>query len=351
MSMIVELSRLHARDAAGASGRARGSLSGASIELGAGVHAFLGAPEDGTLALSDALTGARRPVRGSVTVARRDPARASFIRARIGALAAEPRLPEAPTVRDVVRLAMRARGESGDRFDAVLDPLGLSNLQARAPRSLAYAEKRAIDLAIALSTPAPLLLALHEPLADVALPRLELLPVRLREAADAGACVVVTTSSPSDARALADHVLVLHNGVIAREARGGGGIAVGETALFAWVHGPGARDLCAALAMRPEIHAASFREEPGEPAVIELRGETTEACALALISAAVRADVEIEAIGEQAPSLGDVRASTEALWRDLRARRWVPPPAPPLAPAPPPAPPPPTASPDGSTEG
>jgi ABC-2 type transport system ATP-binding protein len=335
MSTIVELSRVHARDAAGRDGRPRGSLAGASIELGVGVHAFLGTPEDGLLALSDVLTGARSPTRGSVLVARRDPARTSFLRARMGALGAEPVLPEAATVRDVVRLAMRARGESGDRFDAVLDPLGLSSLQARAPRSLAYAEKRAVELARARATPAPLLLALHEPLADVALPRLELLPVRLREAADAGACVVITTSSPADARALADRVLVLHKGVIAREARGGGGIALGEPALFAWVHGQGARELCAALAMRPEIHAVSFREDPGEPAVVELQGESTEACALALVDAAVAAGVAIEAIGEQAPSLGDVRTSTEALWRSLRAGAAARVQAPPAPPSPP----------------
>jgi ABC-2 type transport system ATP-binding protein len=222
---ILDLYRVHARDAAGASGRARGALAGVSIALEASVHAFLGAPEDGTLALAEAITGARAPLRGRVTVRGRDPARTSFVRARIGALAAEPRLPDAATVRDAVRLAMRARGESGDRFDAVLDPLGLSSLQARAPRSLAFAEKRAVELAIALSTPAPLLLALHEPLGDVALPRLELLAIRLREAALAGACVVLTTSSPRDARALADHVLVLHKGVIAREATGGVGVA------------------------------------------------------------------------------------------------------------------------------
>ena len=38
---------------------------------------------------------------------------------------------------------------------------------------------------------------------------------------------------------------------------------------------------------------------------------------------------EIEAITEDAPTLGDVRAATEALWRTLRAR-----PAPVAAPAP-----------------
>jgi energy-coupling factor transporter ATP-binding protein EcfA2 len=230
-----------------------------------------------------------------------------------------------------VRIAMQARGESGDRFDAVLDPLGLSSLQARAPRSLAFAEQRAVELALALSTPAPFLLALHEPLSDVALPRLDLLPMRLREAASAGACVVITTSSPADARALAEHVLVLDKGVVAREATGGGGLVLGDrTTLRAWVRGAEpARELCAALAQRPEIRAVSLRlpddgKPNGEVGVVELRGDTAVACASALLEATVATGVEIEAIVEQAPSLGEVRASTEGFWKMMQQRGAVP---------------------------
>jgi ABC-2 type transport system ATP-binding protein len=343
---ILVLERAHARDVAGPRGRARGVLGGVSLALGAGVHAFLGAPADGTLALADLVVGARAPLRGKVTVTGRDPARAAFVRARIGALGAEPRLPTAPTVRASVRLAMRARGESGDLFDAVLDPLGLSHLQARAPRSLTFAEQRAVELALALSTPAPVLLALHEPLCDVALPSLDALHLRLREAAAAGACVLVTTSSPADARALSDHVLVLQKGLVVREARDGAGLVSGDgITLTAWVRS-GARELCAALALRPEVRAVSWRESgaqtgdpeggsaptsPGEPSVLEVSGDHAEACALALIDVALATGAEIEAMTEAAPTLGDVRVTTEMLWKALRAHP---------APAPPPAPPP-----------
>ncbi len=356
---VVELARVHARDAAGPLGRSRGALTGASIALGPGVHAFLGTPEDGTLALADLVTGARAPLRGRVTVAGRDPARTPYLRARIGVLPAEPRLLAARTVRDAVRLALRARGETGDRFDAILDPLGLSHLQARVPRSLAFAEQRAVELALAVSTPAPMLLALHEPLADVAMPRLDLLPLRLREAAAAGACVLLTTSSPADARALADHVVLLHKGVIAREARGGAGLVLGDdVTLRVWIEpraagaspGSGARALVAALALRPEVRAVSWRETAGEPSVVEVRGDHAEACALAVIESALATGVEIEALIEEAPALGDVRVATEALWEAMRSRPAPPPapvaarPSPPAAPSPPaptpPAPPP-----------
>ncbi len=146
MRPIVVLDRVHARDAAGPRGRARGRLAGVSISLGKGTHAFLGAPEDGTIALLDVIGGVRAPQRGSVTVSGRDPARTAFLRARIGVLGPEAHLPPAPTVRDAVRLAMRARGESGDRFDAVIDPLGLSHLHGRDPRAISFAEERAVEL-------------------------------------------------------------------------------------------------------------------------------------------------------------------------------------------------------------
>jgi ABC-2 type transport system ATP-binding protein len=347
---VVAIERAHVRDAAGPAGRARGGLTGASIALGPGVHAFLGTPEDGTLALVDLVTGARAPVRGRVRVSGQDPARTSFVRARIGALAAEPRLPDASTVRAAVRLAMRARGETGDLFDAVLDPLGLSPLQARDPRSLSFAETRAVELALALSTPAPVLLLLHEPLAEVALPRLELVPRRLREVARSGACVIVTTSSPADARSLADHVVVLHKGLIAREARGGAGLVLTDhITLHAWVrtgdggepHTPGARELAAALSLRPEVRAVSWSEQTGEPSRVDIRGDHAESCALAVIESCLVTGVEIEALVEDPPALGDIRATTETLWK-MRAR-----PVPAVvAPSPPPAAPPSPSPPD-----
>ncbi len=248
-------------------------------------------------------------------------------------------------MRAAVRLAMRARGETGDLFDAVLDPLGLSRLQARDPRSLSSGETRAVELALALSTPAPVLLVLHEPLGDVAVPRLALLPLRLREAAHAGACVLLTTSSPADARSLADHVVVLHRGLIAREARGGAGFVLAEgVTLRAWIRAsssssspaPGARELAAALAARPEVHAVSWSESGSEPSRVDVRGDHAEACALALIECSLLAGVDIEALVEDAPTLGDVRATTETLW-SMRVRPVAAAPAPAPAAPPPPA--------------
>jgi ABC-2 type transport system ATP-binding protein len=229
---------------------------------------------------------------------------------------------------------MRARGESGDRFDAVIDPLGLAPLHARDPRSLSLAEERAVELALALSTPAPMLLVLHEPLADIAVARPALVSARLRDIAATGACVIVTTSSPTDARTLAERVLVLHRGQLVRQSLGGEGLGMPlPVELRVWVR-TGARDLAAALARHPEVRGVSWDDATGESAwpgaaAVRVRGASPEACALAIADAVQETGVEIEGIERRTPGLDEVRATTEALWRMAHLR-----PAPMPAPAP-----------------
>ena len=82
----VVVERVYARDDAGPEGRSRGTLAGCSLALSAGVHAVLGTPEDGTIALLEVITGARAPLRGRALVAGHDPSRSPQIRARVGSL-------------------------------------------------------------------------------------------------------------------------------------------------------------------------------------------------------------------------------------------------------------------------
>src|SRR4029079_5190522 len=118
------------------------------------------------------------------------------------------------TVDEVVTMAQLARGQTQARAADILAPLGLAFLASRNPRSLSLRATRAGELAIALSTPSPVLVVLHEPLADVAINLLGLVRERIRQLAASGACVVVTTPSPVDARALGYGVFVLHRGAV-----------------------------------------------------------------------------------------------------------------------------------------
>ncbi len=322
LPVIVVLQSVTARDMAGPRRRSRGTLNGISLSLGTGVFAFVGAPEDGTFALVDVLTGARAPSRGRALVAGISPERSGTLRARMGVLSPEPVLPAARTVTEVVGSALQARGQTQARPLEVLEPLGLEYLAGRDPRSLSFAETRAVELAIALSTPSPVLVVLHEPLADVAINLLGIVRERIRLLATSGACVVITTSSPADARTLADDIFVLHRGAVASETVANG-LLPGSVSplLVAWVRpmeqteglAP-IRLLARVLAAHPDISSVTWSDHPTVSQACELRlsGTDIDVCALALADAATEVGAVIEAITPASPSFTRVRAAAEA---------------------------------------
>jgi len=316
---VLVLERVAARDEAGPRGVSRGRLSHAHAALGPGAHAILGAPEDGTLALVDVLSGRARPGVGRVRVGGQDPARHAPTRARIGTLGPTPDLPEASSVADAVELALRARGDVSVKAAVVLEKLGLGRLLGRRPGSLSFAEARAVELSLALCTPAPLLVVLFEPFADAAAPLDAAVRERVRALAAEGACVVVITSSPTDARALADHLHLLDRGVLTA-APALSGDARGEL----WVlveeppadpdRGRGVRALAAALAEAAEssgLRAIAWEEAtPGASlAALRVGASDPEAAALAVIDAAARAEVTIASITSPALQLRQLRAA------------------------------------------
>ncbi|WP_437281472.1 ABC transporter ATP-binding protein [Sorangium sp. So ce375] len=336
---VVVLEGVRARDAAGEEGRARGGLSGLSVALGAGVHAVLGAPEDGTLALAEVLAGRAAPLAGRVLVAGRDPLRSAATRARIGVLAVTPELPEGASVASCMSVALRARGAPASGAAALLEPLGVAPLLARRRASLSFSEARAVELSLALAVPRPLLLCLVEPFAEVAVPSAEPVRERVRALAAAGACVVLLTSSTVDASALADRVHVLDRGVIVRTEPGAGerlaaspgaaspGAGQLEVELHVLVHerapdAPGARALAAALASAPAVRAGAWERGPAEAvSTLRIRAADREAAALAILDAAAREDVTLIAISSPAPSLRDVRAATALHLAAVRPHR------------------------------
>ncbi|WP_437970367.1 ABC transporter ATP-binding protein [Sorangium sp. So ce260] len=325
---IAVLEGVRARDSAGEAGRPRGSLFGAGAALGPGVHAVLGAPEDGTLALAEVLAGRAAPLAGRVLVAGRDPFRSAATRARIGVLSIAPELPDGASVASSMSVALRARGAPASGAAALLEPLGVAPLLARRSASLSFAEARAIELSLALGVPQPLLLCLVEPFADVAVPSSAPVRERLRALAAGGACVVLITSSTVDASALADRIHVLDRGVFARTEPGDGerltgapsaaapGAGRSEIELHVLVHerapdAPGVRALAAALARSPAVRAGAWEQGPVEASsMLRVRAADREAAALAILDAAALEDVTLIAISSPAPSLHDVRAAT-----------------------------------------
>ncbi|HEY4118576.1 MAG TPA: ATP-binding cassette domain-containing protein [Byssovorax sp.] len=347
MTGLVALEVLHASDAAGPRGKPRGRLTGASAVFGDGVYAVLGAPEDGTLALANVLSGARKPTRGRVIVAGRDLTKLGVSRARIGALDVEPRLPPAALVADAVRAALVARSDPR-AFDAILDPLGLSSLHARRAASLSFAEARAVELALALSTPAPVLVSLHEPFSDVALADPHVVNQRARDLAAAGACVVITTASAADAAAVADRVFVLRGGAFAFDVAAGAALgdrgALAE--IVAWVTaGDAGADVAqafrSALAGADGVLGVAWDDAGDGALTVRVRARDGASGARALVDAALASGVDLEGFAPTSPSLASVRAAADAMLRARFLRARSPAPRPPTTvEAPPPAPPP-----------
>jgi ABC-type multidrug transport system ATPase subunit len=239
------------------------------------------------------------------------PARDPVVRARIGATLDVPRLPPA---RDVGRLLLQidsARG--GPSATEALRAFGLSHWANRKLASLSRWEMRALDLVVAVSTPAPIALVLTEPGADIAPLDRQVLRASLSHAADRGACVIVATASMSDAIELAMTIHIFERGRITRW------VPVDQTG--ALVPGRGIelrvevdlpRLLVAALADEPGVIGVDW-DEQRRRSVLSIRGEDLDQLALAVARAASAAGASVRSIVPLAPQLDEVRAAASGL--------------------------------------
>ena len=313
------LQSVWARDRMGPRGGARGAVANLLLQRGPGVLAILGAPEDGTLALVELLSGQRRPERGKVLVGGLEPHRDAALRSRIGVLGVVPDLAPGRTALESVALALSARSGDRSRPEDVLESSGLAALGPRALSSLSFAEARAIDLALALAVPEPMLLVLSEPFSEVASVSPAFLLDRIRVLSET--CpVVVVTSSPRDARRVTsgrptDLVLVLHRGVFARSGDAEGRLLYPRRAeMTAWVSGR-LRELVKKLGDDPAVLGVSWEPtamtDDGEAGVVRIAGVDPSALALAIADAATDAGASIAGISEVEPTLAEVRTTTE----------------------------------------
>lgn len=304
-----------ARDRAGARGNPRGRLAGLDLEMDKGVIAILGTPEDGTIALFDVLSGVRRLDRGTILVRGEDPAKSWAVRRSIGAVGLVPRLPDGRSVEESVAIALQARGGAGAR--GWLERTGLGALVGRPSRALGTADKRAIELCLALDIERPSLVVVHEPFLDMARDNDE--TVLSLASVGERAPVVVLMSSPADAKRF-ERVAILTRGALAREsaaAHGGLGAPLAAS-LVAWV-ASGARELASALASRPEVASLILSaDSPGGLAVVRLAGTDMDALSLCFAEESARAGALVEALREIPPTLAEITALTE--W-ELRARQ------------------------------
>lgn len=188
--------------------RPRAALTEVSLEHRRGILAIVGAEKDGTSLLLDVLDATTTPRSGRVSVLGGSP---DAVRARVARVTADAPLPESLRVDELCDLASDLRGEARLPARERLDRLGLGLLARRWVRSLTVEERRAVSLAIALSSKVEVILV-EEPLAmlDPVAPRLVVDALRVR-ASDA--CIVATTASVRDAMHVTDRLGILTNGV------------------------------------------------------------------------------------------------------------------------------------------
>ncbi len=193
------------------------------------VHALVGPNGAGKTTLFNLLTGFLRPSAGRITLAGRDVTGAKPERiAQLGVARSFQitSLFEQLTLRQHVELALQSTTNLGHRFwvsDRVLgrfdgraaellDQVGLARLAEVPASALAYGQKRALELALALARD-PLVLLLDEPTAGMGLEDVEQ-TVELIRRVRAGRTVVLVEHNMSVVAGLADRVTVLQFGRI-----------------------------------------------------------------------------------------------------------------------------------------
>jgi thiamine transport system ATP-binding protein len=187
------------------------------------VVAVLGPSGCGKTTLLRVVAGLVPADRGRVVLDGRDLARVPTHRRGIGLMFQDYALFPHRDVAGNVGFGLRMQGEPAARRDRrvaeVLGLVGLAGYGDRAVSTLSGGERQRVALARALA-PAPRLLMLDEPLGALDRTRRDELVVELSALfADLGLSVVYVTHDQSEALALADRVVIMDRGRVARQGR------------------------------------------------------------------------------------------------------------------------------------
>jgi ABC-2 type transport system ATP-binding protein len=199
----------------------RVAVDALDLELAAGEIALLlgpnGAGKSTTLA---AMAGAVLPSAGTIEVDGEDLATAPrSARAKVGFADQPPQLYEFFTAEEHVSFVAEARGASETAAASVLGKLGLTKIANRPCRELSFGMRQRVGLAAALVGPVKLVL-LDETLNGLDPHAARAARTTLRETADAGAAILMSTHLLGVAERLCDRILVMDNGKLVTDKRG-----------------------------------------------------------------------------------------------------------------------------------
>lgn len=191
------------------------AVNNVSVQVLPGVTGLLGPNGAGKTTLIRMLVGLARPSAGSVRVLGADPWANTRLVSRIGYVPEGPPPWRDQTGRGCAIRAARygglSRSEAALAADRVLGRVGLTDDANRPVANYSHGMQQRLKFALALLND-PELLVLDEPLLGTdPLARRDLLQL-IREAADAGASVLISTHVLPDVEALTSRILVLHRG-------------------------------------------------------------------------------------------------------------------------------------------
>jgi ABC-2 type transport system ATP-binding protein len=199
----------------------RVAVDALDLELNAGeIVLLLGPNGAGKSTLLAAMAGAVLPSAGTIELDGEDLATAPrSARAKVGFADQPPQLYEFFTAEEHVRFVAEARGASETAAAHVLGKLGLTKIAGRPCRELSFGMRQRVGLAAALVGPVKLVL-LDETLNGLDPHAARAARATLREAADAGAAILMSTHLLGVAERLCDRILVMDNGKLVTDKRG-----------------------------------------------------------------------------------------------------------------------------------
>lgn len=191
------------------------AVNNISVRVSPGVTGLLGPNGAGKTTLIRTLVGLARPSAGRVSVLCEDPWANPRIASQLGYVPDGPPPWRNTTGRTCATRAARygglSRADAERAVDRALERVGLSDDAHRPITAYSHGMQQRLKFALALLND-PKLLVLDEPLIGTdPLARRDLLRL-IREAADAGASVLLSTHILPDVEALTSRILVLHRG-------------------------------------------------------------------------------------------------------------------------------------------
>jgi ABC-2 type transport system ATP-binding protein len=189
------------------------ALAGVDLTVASGeCVALLGPNGAGKTTLVGALTGMLAPSAGTVRIDGADPRRPAT-RRRLGVVHQHAGFPRTLKVRELVSgWAVRA-GRPASDADAALAEVGLHDLTKRRVTQLSGGQQQRLQLAMALVVD-PTLLVLDEPTVGLDIDARRRFWATLAARRDRGTAVLLTTHQIEEAAAVADRVVVLHQGTV-----------------------------------------------------------------------------------------------------------------------------------------